>query len=136
MKEKEYFSLAILLLALGGAIINLASICILTGKRLNTVFHNLLKILALYDLVVVIGCALLYAMPTLWPFFKSSLYPRILPSLLPVVQIAMMSSIYCTVVMSFERYIRICHLCQLRDCNYRVGHKIWNGGRNPQRPKF
>ena len=118
MTEKDFFSLAILLLAVAGAVINATSVCILTCKRLNSIFHDLLKILALYDLVVVVGCALLYSLPVLWPFFKSNLYPRMLPGLLPVVQIAMFSSILCTVVMSWERYIRICHLCQLRDCNY------------------
>lgn len=30
----------------------------------------------------------------------------------------MMSSVYCTVVMSFERYVRICHICQLRGSSY------------------
>ena len=25
-----------------------------------------------------------------------------------------MASVYCTILMSFERYVRICHLCQLR----------------------
>ena len=32
----------------------------------------------------------------------------------PIVQIAMMSSVYCTITMSIERYVRICHLCQMR----------------------
>ena len=31
-----------------------------------------------------------------------------------------MSSVYCTVLMSFERYVRICHLCQLRECSYMI----------------
>ncbi len=30
----------------------------------------------------------------------------------------MMTSVYCTVIMSFERYVRICHICQLRDSAY------------------
>ena len=30
----------------------------------------------------------------------------------------MMSSVYCTVIMSLERYVRICHLCQLRSSPY------------------
>ena len=33
--------------------------------------------------------------------------------LIPVVHIALMSSVYCTVLISFERYVRICYLCQL-----------------------
>ena len=45
------------------------------------------------------------------------MYPYVLPWILPITQIAMMSSVYCTVVMSFERYVRICHICQLRGSN-------------------
>lgn len=118
VSEKFYFSWSILCIALCGLFINVTSVCILTLKRLNSLFHNLLKLLALFDLIVVFGCALLYALPHLWPKYKTHLYPRLLPWLLPVVQTAMMSSIYCTVVMSFERYIRICRICQLRECNY------------------
>ena len=83
-------------------------------------FHHLLKIMAVYDLVVVLGCGLLYSLPKLPIFspYSQVVFPVILPWLLPIVQIAMMSSVYCTVVMSFERYIRICHLCQLRQCSY------------------
>ena len=49
-------SYTILLLALGGAVVNVASVVILTRKKLNSMFHNLLKILAAYDLVR--ACAL------------------------------------------------------------------------------
>ena len=38
---------------------------------------------------------------------------RLSPWLIPVVHIALMSSVYCTVLISFERYVRICYLCQL-----------------------
>ena len=67
-----------------------------------------------YDLIVIIGCTTLYALPNEWRFFQWQIYPFLLPWLLPIVQIAMLSSVYCTVVMSFERYVRICHLCQLQ----------------------
>ena len=42
-------------------------------------------------------------------------YPhRCLPVILPLTQMSLMASVYCTILMSFERYVRICHLCQLR----------------------
>ena len=85
--DKDYFSVAILLLASCGVLVNITSVCILTGKRLNSIFHNLLKVLACYDLVVVVGCVLLYSFPVLWPEYKRTLYPRMLPGLLPVVQV-------------------------------------------------
>ena len=51
-------------------------------------------------------------------FYGRNIYPVILPYLLPMVQIAMMTSVYTTIVMSFERYVRIGLICQLRACSY------------------
>ncbi len=72
-----------------------------------------------------LGCLLLYCLPDLWPWFAKYVYPWWLPWLLPVVQISMMTSIYCTIVMSFERYIRICHLCQLRNSRALTEENFW-----------
>jgi len=114
----EYFSAVILFLAAGGFVVNVASVCILAAKGRRSMFHNLLKLLALYDLVVVTGCAMLYAIPNLWRAYRLSLYPRMLPWLLPLVQIAMASSVLTTIAMSLERYVRICHLCQMKGGRY------------------
>lgn len=120
MGQSYYFSMTILVIATFGVGVNVACIVILVMRKgASQMFHHLLKILAIYDLVVVVGCALLYALPQLkFPLYSRQIFPAILPWLLPLIQIAMMSSVYCTIVMSFERYIRICHLCQLRDCSY------------------
>jgi hypothetical protein len=67
---------------------------------------------------VVVGCALLYALPDLWYHYSLRVYPIILPYLVPVVQISMLTSVYTTIVMSFERYVRIVHTCRLRACSY------------------
>ena len=45
-----------------------------------------LQVMAVYDLIVVVGCALLYSLPLLWPFYNLQLYPRVLPWILPAVQ--------------------------------------------------
>jgi hypothetical protein len=77
-------------------------------------------------MVVVIGCAALYSLPQHWQWFYDVAYPRSLPILLPVVQIAMMTSVYCTIVMSFERYIRICHICQMEQSTFNIGDEnVW-----------
>ncbi|XP_071743570.1 G-protein coupled receptor daf-37 isoform X2 [Lepeophtheirus salmonis] len=115
---KDVFSIVIFIIAICGVVINIYSIGILIHKKLNSMFHQPLKLMAVYDLIVVIGCSFLYCLPNLWSYYTYSIYPIILPWLLPIVQIAMMSSVYCTIVMSFERYIRICHLCQMRDSSY------------------
>ena len=47
---------------------------------------SVLKVMAVYDLIVVVGCALLYSLPSLWTFYNLNLYPRVLPWILPAVQ--------------------------------------------------
>lgn len=90
----------------------------LRNVSINNHATSQFQILAYYDLVVITGCSALYALPNEWSDYQWKIYPFLLPWLLPIVQIAMMSSVYCTVVMSFERYVRICHMCQLRASNY------------------
>ena len=67
---------------------------------------------------MVTGAALMYGLPDLWFYYSLHIYPVILPYLLPIVQIAMMMSIYATIVMSFERYVRIGYTCRLLACSY------------------
>jgi hypothetical protein len=59
------------------------------SKRLNQMFHHLLKIMAVYDFVVVVGCGLLYSLPKLSIFspYSQVVFPVILPWLLPIVQV-------------------------------------------------
>ena len=61
-------------------------------------FHDLLKILMIYDVFVVICCPLQFALPNLWPDYKHVWWPYILPWLLPIMHIAVMSSVYCTIL--------------------------------------
>ena len=49
--DKDLFSLLIIFLAIGGVFVNVGSIGILVSKRRNSMFHDLLKILAFYDLI-------------------------------------------------------------------------------------
>ena len=66
---------------------------------------------------VVIFCMMMYSMPTMWGWYENVLYPQLAPFLLPLVQIALMSSVYCTVILSWERYVRICLVSNLVSCN-------------------
>ncbi len=63
-------------------------------KRLNQMFHHLLKIMAVYDFVVVVGCGLLYSLPKLPVFspYSQHVFPVILPWLLPIVQVSISST--------------------------------------------
>lgn len=61
---------------------------------------------------------MLYGLPDFWNKYSLRVYPLILPYLLPMVQIAMMISIYTTILISFERYVRIGHTCRFKDYSY------------------
>lgn len=87
--------------------------------------YPILQIMAVYDLIVMLGCLSLYSLPDLWTTFDRRIYPHLMPWLVPIVQIAMMTSVYCTIVMSFERYVRICHLCQLKSFRMLTEENFW-----------
>ena len=57
---------------------------------------------------------LLHGLPGISAKYKAIIQPMIAPYLLPLAQISLMMSVYLAVVMAFERYIRICFICQLR----------------------
>ena len=110
-------AICVIVIALFGLVINAMSLFILQCYRRNMVssqFHHLLKLLAVSDSFVVTGCALLYGLPGVLEYYRVFVHPVIVPWLVPCTQIAIMVSVYCTVVMSYERYVRICFLCQLR----------------------
>ena len=51
---------------------------------------------------------MLWSLPRIWVYYGTYIFPYWSSFLLPMVQISIMSSIYCTIVMSWERYVRIC----------------------------
>ena len=59
----------------------------------------------------------MYSLPMMWPEYTAYFHPYITPYLLPIAQISLMSSVYCTVVMSFERYVRICLMSNFIDAS-------------------
>ena len=61
---------------------------------------------------------MLWALPSIWPLYKKSYYPFWTKYLFPKVQISLMSSVYCTIVMSWERYVRICLVTRLTHSYY------------------
>jgi len=84
-------------------------------KRNNySPFLRLLRALALSDLCVMVSGALLYGLPGISSTYSHDIQPKISPYLLPMAQTSIMTSVYLAVLMSFERYIRICFTCQLR----------------------
>ncbi len=116
----ELFGGLILSLAAFGVLNNSAAIVILTvrqfraarrgggarrGRSVATfgVFHQLLRMLSAFDLCVVTCGALSYGLPNVWRAYTVAALPTISPYLMPVVHIALMASVYCTVLISLER---------------------------------
>ena len=108
------FGVAIVVFSIFGVIINIGSIILLFLKKKPSHFHQLLKVLSFFDLLVVICCAISYGFPDLMPGYMEHEHPTVVAWVLPISHIAVMTSIYCTVLISFERYVRICFFCQLR----------------------
>ena len=79
-----------------------------------------IQLLATSDIMVVTGAALIYGLPEteFWNYYTIQLFPVIVPYVMPMTQIAMMISVYCTMVMSFERYVRIGRTCRLKASGY------------------
>jgi hypothetical protein len=111
---EQLFGHAVVMLAMIGLVINIGAFVILHKKNRKTLFHQLLKFLSIYDILVGLGGAIGYGLPTIWPHFKQEILPRIAPILVPLIHIALMTSVYTTIVISLERYVRICFLCQMR----------------------
>merc|ERR1712223_1648060 len=60
-------------------------------------------------------CAILWSLPRIWSYYEAYIFPYWSSFLLPMVKIVVMSSVYCTIVMSWERYVRICLVTRLTD---------------------
>ena len=67
---------------------------------------------------MVFGCTLIWGIPEMWEDYELFAYPILVPFIMPITQISMMVSVYCTTIMSFERYTRIGRRCQMKDCSY------------------
>ena len=105
-------------IAVFGIPVNLLPFWLVFRKRSVSNFHVLLLILCLSDLLVVSGCFTIYGLTDVWPSFNVYTYPHIAPWLIPIVQIALLTSVYATVLLSFERYVRIIYTCNLKHFKY------------------
>ena len=135
MPENEYVALdivhqlscwMIIALACIGVPINLFAIRLLllklcsghntTGTK-RSMIHQLLLVLSVSDLFVVFGFPVMFCLPDIWPTFANS-WPNLAPWLFPIGQITLLTSIYTTVLISLERYVRIVYICNLRICRF------------------
>ena len=88
--------------------------------------------------IVVVGCMMIYGLPDVWPYFGVYTFPVISPWLIPIMQvncyknqsknllmifgfslqIALLTSVYATVLLSFERFVRVKYTCNLKQFKY------------------
>ena len=107
------FGYIILIVAISGLFINVAALIFLIWRHKSaqtsggnegrqrvqsTLFHHLLTLLAACDILVVICSGLSFGLPDVWPGFSQELYPYLGPYLVPITHIAVMSSVYSTVL--------------------------------------
>jgi hypothetical protein len=59
--------------------------------------------------VYVVCSALLFGLPMVLPWYASNAQVPLMPYLLPIIHVALVGSIYCTVALAAERYITVCH---------------------------
>lgn len=73
-------------------------------------FHRLMMTLAIYDNIYVLLCLIIFSMPQIFEDYKLHGYHfYIAPKALAVVQMSLTGSVYCTVSISIERYLTVCH---------------------------
>jgi hypothetical protein len=79
-----------------------------SDAKLN--FHRLMITLAIYDTIYVALCMIVFAVPGVFEGYKQGGYHfYVVPKAVPVIQIALTGSVYCTVAISLERYLTVCH---------------------------
>jgi hypothetical protein len=79
-----------------------------TDTKLN--FHKLMIALAIYDTIYILLCIIAFTVPEIFKDYKTEGYHfYIAPSCIPMMQVALTGSVYCTVCISLERYLTVCH---------------------------
>merc|ERR1719414_1528883 len=61
---------------------------------------------------------MIYGLPDVWTHFGVFTFPLITPWLIPVMQIALLTSVYATVLLSFERFVRVKYTVNLKRFKY------------------
>ena len=67
--EESFFAILVMVCVGGGVVINGA--CLVSLRRHQSVFHKFMKMLAVFDIFVVLFCVWLYSLPVVSNYFKS-----------------------------------------------------------------
>lgn len=88
--------------------------CLLIFKfiklKIKVNFHWLMLALAIYDTIYISLCILLFAIPQIFEGYKiHGYYFYIAPKAVPLIQVVLTGSVYCTFSISLERYLTVCY---------------------------
>ena len=113
MKMSTFFVFQVILVMVSGVLgiignILLIKLFMYSEVKLN--FHKLMITLAIYDTINVSLCILVFSIPELFEaYISSGVYAYVVPKAIPMIQVALTGSVYCTVAISLERYLTVCH---------------------------
>ena len=99
---------------------NTLGIIVFAKLRDQIKFHRLMILLFFYDNAYIIFSILIFALPQLSNTYKENYLKYIVPTALPLVQIALTGSVYSTLAISLERYWVVCNPF------YTASHKPWS----------
>ena len=108
----KFIFINVLLSTIGclGIVGNCCLIWLFTKANIKLNFHHLMIVLAIYDTVLVALCILVFVLPEVVESYKSEgFHYHIAPFAIAVIQTSLTGSIYCTVGISIERYLTVCH---------------------------
>ena len=93
-----------------GIIGNILLIFMFMRLDVKLTFHRLMILLAIYDTIFIGLCIIVFSFPAVSEAYISNGYHScIAPTAIAFIQISLTGSIYCTVGISIERYLTVCH---------------------------
>ena len=77
-------------------------------KKKQLKFHRLMILLSCFDTIYILLSFVLFTIPASSEGYKYRYHPHVVPVAIPIIQIALTGSVYCTTAISIERYLTVC----------------------------
>lgn len=112
--------IGITVIGLMGIFGNVASIRVLSDRRMRSSVNFILIALAASDLILIVTSILLFGLTTIFPYNGEAkdyffiIQPQISGIVYPLATMAQTISVYMTFLISLERYIAVCHALKAR----------------------
>ena len=101
--------LLIAILGVCGIFGNTAAVILFRRKRqYQSNFYALMICLALFDMFYIILAIIIFSLPKFSKSFEDGAWQVITPWAIPLIQINLTGSIYCTMAITLERYLAVC----------------------------